>query len=214
MKKLTLAILLILSSSSFATGIPVIDVAGIAQMIKEATIQAEQFKQQYDNMKNQLDTAKATADHYKKMVEGHWNIAQLLNDPAIMNALPVNWKDIYSSASNLSSLREQYNLKSNNPVIQKQYDNELIGLSLAESLYKSSYSIAGKIQKLQQEFSQAATPSTKQDLSNAINYEVAKLQSQQMIIDKMDQLQQKEKQLQQQKSANDLRNKMWGKYKE
>lgn len=206
--------LLLFSSMSYGSGIPVIDVAGIAQMVKEATVQAEQFRQQYENMKSQLDTAKSTADHYKKMVEGHWDIASLLNDPAILNALPKDWKSIYTSASGLNELRDKYNLKSSNPTIQAQYDNELIGFSLTENLYKSSHAIANKIQTLQQKFIEAQTPQTKADLSNAINYEVAKLQSQQMIIDKMDQLQQKEKRLQQQKAASDLRNKMWGKYKD
>ncbi|MGD6739547.1 type IV secretion system protein [Photobacterium leiognathi subsp. mandapamensis] len=57
-KSLLLIILLTSSASASAFGVPTFDVAAIAQMVKEATTQAEQFRQQMASIKAQIEEAK------------------------------------------------------------------------------------------------------------------------------------------------------------
>ncbi|KFE92857.1 hypothetical protein HB39_25920, partial [Vibrio parahaemolyticus] len=53
------------SSTSFASGIPVVDVAGLAQMVMDAAESASQFQQQMTQMRQAYNTAMA----HKSLVE-------------------------------------------------------------------------------------------------------------------------------------------------
>ncbi|WP_171027768.1 type IV secretion system protein [Photobacterium damselae] len=202
MKKLLLTLCLfstisITQTEAFASGIPVIDVAGIAQMAKDALTQANQFKQRMDSVrqqiseaKNQLDEAKRQGEHYKKMVEGHSDLFEnALNDPSASRFLANSqWEDIYSHIGDISSLRDKFDLKSDDPIVQKQYDSILKNYAFQEKTYQASVERYNRITKLTSMLKSADTPAKKADLANSIEFERVQLANDNQLIQDMQEL--------------------------
>lgn len=69
--------------------IPVTDVAGLTQQIQQVISWGQQLQQ----MKAQIDQQKAT---YEAM-SGSRGLGSLLNNPALKNALPQDWQQVYSA---------------------------------------------------------------------------------------------------------------------
>ena len=110
MKKLLLLIALIFPFSVSATGIPVVDVASLTQMVtdnlakaKQWGLEAQQWAKQngmdIDQYKEALKQGKdiyEQGEHYKKMVDGHFNFEDVLNDPLANEFYDLEeWRDVY-----------------------------------------------------------------------------------------------------------------------
>ncbi|MCD6704331.1 type IV secretion system protein, partial [Vibrio cholerae] len=70
MKKWLMIFVLVTSSSVYASGIPVVDVASITQMVKDGVVRAKEFQEQMVEARNRLLEMKQQGEHYKQMVEG------------------------------------------------------------------------------------------------------------------------------------------------
>jgi type IV secretion system protein VirB5 len=178
------------------SGIPVIDVAGIAQFAKEAVTQAKQFKDRMDAVrnqiaeaKNQLDEAKRQGEFYKNMVEGHWSIEDVFNNPAASQYLAnSNWESIYSEIGDIDNLRDKFDLKSDNPATQKQYDSMLKQYAFQEKTYNLSVERQNRIMQLTNMLKSADTPSKKADLANSIQFERVQLANDSKMMADLDSL--------------------------
>lgn len=79
----------LLAAASAQAQIPVTDAASLSQQIQQVAAWAQQIQ----SMKDQLDQQKFL---YQSM-NGARGIGQLLNNPALQNTLPDNWKAVYAS---------------------------------------------------------------------------------------------------------------------
>lgn len=198
-KKIVLTLAMIASFNSYAAGIPVMDVTTLAEIIKNAATQANQFRQQMSSMRDQIDEARNQGKFYKDMVNGHWSIEDILNNPLASNYLiSDDWKSIINSVNDIAGLRDEFGLVSNNPNTQKQYDEILKTYKFKEETYKKSVERQKRITQLSQRFSQATTPSTKQDLMNSIQFEKMQMENDQHLIDSINQMQTQQITMQQQ----------------
>lgn len=164
-----------------ATGIPVLDVAGIAQMVQNATATAQQALDQLNQLKQQYDQAVAAAKAEKERFEGNWSLGDVLNDPTLTSYLPDDWTDIYSSGD-VSGLREQYKLKSTNSEVQEQYDSLLSNLSTMQEAYDSTVKRTKNIEQLASYMNSAQTPQQKADYANRILFEQTQIQNEQAKV--------------------------------
>lgn len=84
MKRIIVACIALLSTHSFAAGIPVFDAANVMQAItsvQQLKAQLEQQKQIYQAM------------------NGSRGLGKLLNDPSLRNYLPADWQSVYDNLS-------------------------------------------------------------------------------------------------------------------
>lgn len=183
MKKFLFLVLLI-STNALASGFPTFDGANLIQMLKEAETQASQFK-------TTIDQARNDAERLKSNVEGHWGIESLLDNSSMFNDLPSDWQSAYESVD-ISSLRDKYDMKSDNPDTQALFDKKLQDIAFSEKLYENSHKIQSQLMRLQDEFEHADRPTTKADLSNAIAMQKTQLESQQMLITRMNKMHEQE----------------------
>ncbi|QBC45839.1 P-type DNA transfer protein VirB5 [Iodobacter fluviatilis] len=75
-----------------ATGIPVVDVANLAQTVQQVITAADQLAQ----MKSQLDQMKQQYD----AISGMRGLGDIFNDPALRDALPSDWRQVYDGVKN------------------------------------------------------------------------------------------------------------------
>ena len=165
----------------YASGIPVVDVAGIAQMVQNATATAQQALDQLNQLKQQYDQAVAAAKAEKERFEGNWSLGDILNDPTLTSYLPDDWTDIYSSGD-VSGLRDQYKLKSSNPEVQEQYDSLLSNLNAMQEAYDATVQRTKNIEQLASYMNSAQTPQQKTDYANRILFEQTQIQNEQAKV--------------------------------
>jgi type IV secretion system protein VirB5 len=72
-----------------AQGMPVIDVDNLLEQIQQVAA----WGQQLDQMQNQLQQMQTTY----KSISGTRGLGQLMNNPALMNALPPQWAQVYTA---------------------------------------------------------------------------------------------------------------------
>lgn len=178
MRNLLLIICLTLPLKTLASGIPVVDIAAITQVIMEGTLRAQEFEQNMQAAKNRLSEMKSTADHYKEMVDGHFNYEDILNAPSTNDFMAMeDWKAIYHKTAALTDLRKAFNMHSKNPHRQRQYDRELIEYDLQKKSYDAAVERNQRMQSLLGQFSTATTPAAKEDIANAISFEQTQIQN-------------------------------------
>ncbi|ENG8827714.1 type IV secretion system protein [Salmonella enterica] len=183
MKRFLVGILLtgsVYSLPAGASGIPVVDAASIAQMVQDGIETAKQAADQLNQLKEQYNQAIAAAEAERQRFEGNWNLGNILNDPTLTSYLPDNWSDIYSG--DVSGLREQYQLKSSNPDVQKRYDSLLNNLNSMQEVYDSTIKRTKNIEQLASYMNQAQTPQQKTDYANRILFEQAQIQNEQSKV--------------------------------
>ena len=196
MNKYLLVMLLALPLSVSATGIPVVDVAGLLQMVTDGIARAQEFKQNMDEARNRLGEMKSTADHYKKMVDGHYNFEDILNNPHSNQFMAMdNWKDIYNDSTGLAELRQEFDMFSSDPQVQRRYDNKLRMYNAQTKFYKSSVERNKKMQSLLGQFSTATTPAAKDDIANAIRFEQTQVQNDAQMMASLNDLMEKQRRL-------------------
>ena len=207
MKKLlvatALAIPLTFNPVANATGIPVVDVAGILQMVTDGLVRAQEFQQQISEAKNRLNELKNSADHYKEMVEGHFDFETLLNDPLLNQHLALNnWKDIYNNVQDIQSLRDEFDMHSNDPAIQKRYDSELQQYSAQKRFYDSAVKRNKNMKNLLNQFNTATNPAAKADLANSIQFENTQMENDAKMMESMAMLMQQKANYEKTRAAN------------
>jgi type IV secretion system protein VirB5 len=79
----------LLSGNALSQGIPVIDAANLMNSVQQVLAWGQQFEQ----MKNQISQQQQM---YNAM-NGSRGLGSLLNNPALKNALPVEWQSVYTS---------------------------------------------------------------------------------------------------------------------
>lgn len=211
MKKVLLASLLVFSLGSNASGIPVVDVANLAQIVTEGLARAKEFKQNMDEARNRLSEMKASSDHYKKMVDGHFNFEDVLNDPYANEFMALDdWKDIYNDSSGLVELREEFGMYSDDPLVQRRYDNQLRQYNAQSKFYKASVERNKKMQSLLGQFSTATTPAAKEDIANAIRFEQTQVQNDAQMMATMNTMMDERRRLEARKKSQEKVELMFG----
>lgn len=186
----TLAIGSVVVAPSATAGIPVIDAGSIAQAVQ----QVFHMKTQIDNQISQIRNMEA---QYKS-ITGSRNLGQLLNDPALRNYLPQDYANIYDAikSGNTSKLSRSLD---NIAKQEKTYANQKNGSDryAMQSLISKASSIEAleaqskrldNIQNLMGQINLANDPKAAQDLSNRLAAEQAMVQTEQVRINLMSQL--------------------------
>lgn len=172
-KPLLLSILLTSSSLTYAAGIPTIDVASIAQMAKEAITQAEQFRQQMESIKTQIEEAKKH--------NGVWGEIGGLTDSTANNYLKGDRLDSLLNGE-IAGLRDKFDLKSDNPDIQKQYDGLLKDYAFQETVYKNAQEREKNISDLIKKLERAETPAQKSSIESSLLSQQLQMQNEAKLI--------------------------------
>lgn len=89
----TVAINLLFCGNVSATGIPVVDAAHTAETIAGWAAQAADMKQQYDQLQQQFQQMQ---QQYQSLT-GSRGLGSIMNNPALRNYLPDDWKGVYDS---------------------------------------------------------------------------------------------------------------------
>lgn len=211
MKKWLLTICLVFPFGVTASGIPVVDIAGLTQMITDGLARAKEFKQNMDEARNRLNEMQSTADHYKKMVDGHFNFEDVLNDPYANDFMALDdWKQIYNDSTGLAELRQEFGMYSDDPVVQRQYDNKLRQYNAQTKFYKASVERNKKMQSLLGQFSTAQTPAAKEDIANAIRFEQTQVQNDAQMMATMNTMMEKQRILEAGKRSDEKVKLMFG----
>lgn len=198
----TLSMMLMFSASVNATGIPVVDIAGLTQMITENTARAKEFTQNITEARNRLKQMKQQAEHYKAVAEGHYGFEDVLSDPNINDVIDLSdYSDLYDAIEDVSDLRDEFGLKSDDPVIQRRYDMQLKQFRFQQTLYEKSTKRNQRMSRLLSQFKTATTPSAKEDLGNSINFEKIQMQNEQQMMASMSNMLEKQRRLEVEKAA-------------
>lgn len=188
MRKIVLAALIAVSTNALATGIPVVDVVGNMNMVREIAQQAQQFQQT-------IEQARSQANHYKSMVEGSTNWYQSSIDGGNLNdILSSDWKQFYDgiSGSKLTLLRSKYNMISSQGVDspeQKIMDTKLKELAIQDEMYSRSLKRNQRLDRLKTQLSSADTPQSRESLMSAIQLESMQMQNDQQLLSAMTSMQ-------------------------
>jgi len=206
MKKIRIIVLALLpfiglqATSATASGIPTVDIAALLQTMKDGIVRAKEFKDKISEAKARLKQLKSSAKDYKAMVEGHYDFETLLNDPSLNAELAKdNWRDVYDDGSNISSLREEFDLYSEDPQQQESFDRELKSYQVQTKFYDLSIERNKKLNNLLDQFSSATTPAAKADLANSIEFESTRIANDAKLMESMNQLMAQERLLRSQK---------------
>jgi type IV secretion system protein VirB5 len=193
-----------------ASGIPTIDVSGIAQMVVNNSARAKEFSESLAEAQKRLQQLKAAADHYKAMVEGHYSFEDILNSPTVNSDFALdNWKDIYSDTSEIEDLREEFNMYSDDPENQKKLDQALMNFKAQRGYYNGAVARNTRMQALLSDFASVTTPAQKSDIANAINFEQLQIQNDTQMMNTMNQLMEQQVTLEVDQSARDSMKKSW-----
>lgn len=171
MKKLACIFLLAsISGQVIASGIPTVDVAAIAKTVEEGLTRAKEAANQLNQLKEQYEQQMKYAEDQKQRLEGFTDFSSGFDSASSY------MKDSLSSItdgakSDLSGLRDKYNLNSDDNVTQERYNTLLQKIKLYDEFNDSMRSRADRITSLQNDFSSADTPQKKADLANQLSTE-------------------------------------------
>jgi type IV secretion system protein VirB5 len=192
MKKLLLLIALSFPFSVSATGIPVVDVASLTQMVtdnlakaKQWGLEAQQWAKQngmdIDQYKEALKQGKdiyEQGEHYKKMVDGHFNFEDVLNDPLANEFYDLEeWRDVYDELEEVNRLAEKYGVKAAREDRRGNQETSLQKLALMNKFYQQSIKRNVRMKSLLDRFETVDTPAAKADVANAIAFEQTQIQN-------------------------------------
>jgi type IV secretion system protein VirB5 len=187
---------------AMATGIPTVDVAGIAQMALNAAEQATQAAAQLAEAKRAIEEAQQQFEQTKRLITGNSGYGSRYNNKDLVDYLPTtatmgSWEKIYSSmdSGTLNGLRDKYGLRSKNALQQEVFDKQLAHLHTSEAAFNANNLRLENIKNLQAEADQAQTPQEKQDINTrmaaeqaAIANEANRLASAQELMERQEKL--------------------------
>lgn len=198
-----------------ATGIPVMDVASIYKMAEDAVQQAKQALAQLDQAKAAISQAKSQYEDYKGIATGNDKLGAFLNDPALNQFLPMkDWQEVYNNGKDIASLRDRYDLKSDNPQVQAAFDKLLAQAGALEDAYNASSERVDNAAKMREKLNEAVTPQQKSDLQARFQQESLELQNQNMRLQNMQMLMDQKAKIEDAKRAQDFKDYMYGKRKD
>lgn len=194
-----------------ATGIPVVDVASLLQMVVDGLQTAQQFSEQISEARNQLNQLKDQANHYKDMVEGHYNFEDLVNDPNLNQFMNLDeWRDIYNDTSDLAAMRDEFGLHTSDTALQRRYDKKLQAYRTQQKYYEATVNRNNQLQQLVDQFTSATTPAAKEDLANAIAFQQVQVENDQQMMKSMNGLMKEQAKLEQAQRAKAELELVWG----
>lgn len=195
-------------SMCFAGGIPVSDPTAVVQMVKNAAEQAKQALDQLNATKNQIEQAKQQFEALKSATEGNSRLGSQFIDPAITSYLPKSsWKEVYATGD-LSRLRTQYGVKSDNPKELKEFDDLLAQANTLEKAYVASTERQKNIEQLATKLNTTKTPQEREDLANRLQYEQLQLQNEQARLDRVQRLMDIQEKARQKQAAQEFDRKL------
>lgn len=213
-----LAAFVLSAGSAAAQGIPVIDQTAIAKQIESIA----QLKSQLDTLKEQLQQAQALYGSLNK-VTNMADVATLLNEPSIRQALPEDFRAVASvlngtGAGVFADSAEQF--RNNNSIYRTSandfYAEELLRLqnrsagqmSLAQQVYDRATTRIDGIDQLRQQISTASDAKDIADLQARLQAETAFLQNDVLRMQALRMIQQAQVQVDEQRKAEDWRKRM------
>ncbi|EDR3562102.1 conjugal transfer protein [Salmonella enterica subsp. enterica serovar Benue] len=196
------------TSTVNASGIPVVDVASIAQSVQNALEAAQHAKEQMTAYTNIINQAKSQFEETKDMISGNWKLGDFVDQQLIDQVIPSDWQDIYNDLDNLESLRDKFNLKSDIPEVQEQYDQMLAGYEFLENSEKLNKERADNLKQLGNLLNSAETPQQKDDLKLRIQLEQVNIQNEQNRIANVSALMEQQEKLDTEKRMLDFMEKM------
>lgn len=198
MKRIYMLVFALFINNANAVGITVYDPTAYMHLLKEAATQARNFKEQMDAVRSQIDEAKRQGKFYQDMVNGHWDVEDVLNDPSVSSYLADSeWMSVLNDVNDIYSLRDEFNLKSDDPATQSRYDSLLKNYAFQERNYKASVSRQKRISKLTDMIKSADTPAKKADLANSLQFESVQLANENQLMESMRQLAEQKQQMEQ-----------------
>lgn len=216
---LTMAVALILSTSpADAQGIPVIDQAAIAKQIESII----QLKSQLDALNRQIQQAQQLYGSLNKLTNMA-DIAGVLNDPSIRKALPEDFSTIErllkgsgsgalgDAASKFLSDNSTYKTSANDFYAQElsRVQNRNAGqMSLGQQIYDAATKRIDGIDQLRKQISSASDAKDIADLQARLQAETAFLQTDVLRMQGLQMVQQAERQIDEQRKAEDWRKRM------
>lgn len=211
-KKLIAAILCgaVCTTTVHASGIPVVDVASIAQAVQNALEAAQHAKEQMAAYANIINQAKSQFEETKDMISGNWKLGDFVDQQLIDQIIPDDWQDIYNDLDNLESLRNKFDLKSDIPEIQEQYDKMLSGFDFLEKSEELNKERAENLKELGNLLNSAETPQQKDDLKLRIQLEQVNIQNEQIRLANVSALMENQEKLERKKSNQAFINRMNG----
>ncbi|EAR2772343.1 TPA: type IV secretion system protein [Salmonella enterica] len=183
------------NSSAFASGIPVVDAASIAQMVKDAATEAQHAKEQMDAYANIISQAKSQFEETKDMISGNWKLGDFVDQQLMNGLIPDDWEEIYNDMDSLVSLREKFGLKSDNADVQKQYDKLLSGYNVLDQAEEVNNTRVENLKQLGNLLDSAETPQQKEDLKLRIQLEQANIQNEQIRLQNVKDMMDKQEKL-------------------
>lgn len=197
MKKLLLIPVLLLGSAApvvNASGIPVVDIAGLTQMVTDNVQRAAQWAKEADQWAkangldvDKLEEYKRQGDHYASMVEGHYSFEDFLNDPLLNGVTDMSeWRDLYDTVEDIVDLREQLGISRDDD----RFDDAIKKFKLLDRFYQRTKNRSESLQRLLDQFEKADTPAARESLANAIALEQVKIQTDQQMLNSLQQIEQ------------------------
>ncbi|MEO4017592.1 P-type DNA transfer protein VirB5 [Pseudomonas rossensis] len=205
----TMILTAVLPLTSHATGVPTVDVAAATLLQNNAVAQAAQALDALNNAKNGIDQARQQYENYKGMVSGNDKLGGFLNNPSLNKVLPLgDWSQVYSTVSDIASLRERYGLKSDDASVQEKFDRMLAAADALERNYDASTERISNAEGLRAKLNEVDTPQQKQDLQLRYQQELLEQQNQQMRLANMQMLQQQQEKMADRKKAQAFMDRM------
>lgn len=166
----------------YASGIPTVDLAAIAQAVMDAMQQATEAAAQLEQMTREVEQAKELYDENKELITGNSGYGSKYNSDDLTDYIPTtatsgSWEQIYSNmdASTLKAYRTKYGLVSDKPTQQEVYDKKLTNLRTLEGAHRANNLRLENIQNLQALADSAETPQEKQDVLARLSVEQASI---------------------------------------
>ncbi|NMZ71325.1 type IV secretion system protein VirB5 [Pseudomonas peli] len=180
-RALALSVALAFGASSapvYASGIPTVDVAAIAQAVMDAMQQAmeaaEQLsaaQDQISELQQQYEQAEQQFEDLKDMTTGNSGYGGQYWSEEMVDYIPTtatagSWEEIYKDmdAGTLESYRNKYGLKSENETQQEVFDVQLTNLRTLENAHRANNLRLENIKNLQALADSATTPQEKEDI--------------------------------------------------
>ncbi len=188
-----------LTGNAYASGIPTVDVLGIAQMVTQGITRAAEAKAALDAAMNAIDQAKSQFDDMKRMVSGNSRYGSRYNNSKLTDYIPTTtavdgWEQIYSNVDSgaISQMRNRYGLTSKNQMQQEVWDTRLADFQTSKASYSASNLRLENIKNLQAEADAAITPQEKSDIQARIATEQAAIATDSNRLASMKDLQEKQ----------------------
>ncbi|MNO91450.1 Type IV secretion system protein virB5 precursor [compost metagenome] len=194
---------------AYASGIPTVDAANLAQMISDAQAQAQQALDALNTAKDGIEQARQQYEHYKGIVTGNDQLGDFLNDPALNRVLPMgDWADMYEDVQDITDLRGRYGLTSKNIDVQAKFDQLLAMTGALEANYNASTERVKNAEKLRQKLNEVQTPQEKEDLNLRYQQEFLELQNQQLRLANMKMLSDEKRRIDSNRTAQEIMERM------